>query len=107
MAWSCTLAKRYLQPTVLFGLKQLLGDNKKGSHRWLPWLLSLCRIYNCGGVPVEPPCGEVDSPLGVVAFGLVVGEFGIVLGVLGDVLGLGEVPGVAVGEFGVTVVAPG
>jgi hypothetical protein len=38
---------------------------------------------------------------------LVVGEFGIVLGVLGDVLGLGEVPGVAVGEFGVTVVVPG
>jgi len=31
----------------------------------------------------------------------------MVPGVLGAVLGLGEVPGVAVGEFGVTVVAPG
>jgi hypothetical protein len=38
---------------------------------------------------------------------LVVGEFGIVLGVFGGVLGLGEVPGVVIGEFGVTVVDPG
>ena len=43
----------------------------------------------------------------VVEFGVDVEEFGIVLGVFGDVLGFGEACGVAVGEFGVTVVEPG